>query len=183
MNQKHFMQILSYVAIALIIASCGFKLRGSLDLPPQLQTLYVKSSNPYGDVTKEFTNRLQASGVTVVNTQQDALLTVDILNSSFSSHNTTIGGSEQSQQYTLNYTMNYQVIDPKNNIIYGPLQTNTTQYFSTNTGELLENSDQFDEVKQQMRETLVNQAMYRLSSQNALQAYQNAEGTTQDPAK
>ena len=50
----------------LALASCGFTLRGSANIPPQLQNLVLVSSNENSDIMQELRRALQANKVNIL---------------------------------------------------------------------------------------------------------------------
>jgi outer membrane lipopolysaccharide assembly protein LptE/RlpB len=41
-------QLFIFAFLALCLSSCGFHLRGQVNFPTQLKTLYIDSSQPFG---------------------------------------------------------------------------------------------------------------------------------------
>ncbi len=52
----------------LALTSCGFTLRGSANIPPQLQNLVLVSSDGNSDIMQELRRALQANKVTILDT-------------------------------------------------------------------------------------------------------------------
>ena len=54
------------LVLAVALAGCGFRLRGTYEVPDSLQRLAVSSDNPYGTMTLLLKEQLRTSAVTVV---------------------------------------------------------------------------------------------------------------------
>jgi LPS-assembly lipoprotein len=60
------------LVLAVALAGCGFRLRGTYEVPVSLQQLSVNSENPYGAITLLLKDRLRANGVALIAASQSA---------------------------------------------------------------------------------------------------------------
>ena len=52
--------------VSLTIASCGFALRGSYNLPDEVDKVSLTSFDPYGELTRQMRNALRQNNVLMV---------------------------------------------------------------------------------------------------------------------
>ncbi len=107
--------------LALTASGCGFRLRGALDLPPQLQTVYIKTNRaanmPPSGLEQVLANRLKTNGVDVTTDLKQATAILEILNESESTRTLAASRQGQSRLNTLTYQVNYQVVLPDGKVL------------------------------------------------------------------
>lgn len=102
-----------------MLANCGFHLRGQARLPPELAVTYIKAQrapgSPSGNLAGSLERTLQANGVEVTTDQKAATATLEILQEGLRSRALAAGTQATSttqgqiREYTLTYSVNYQV--------------------------------------------------------------------------
>ncbi len=98
------------VALALILAGCGFHLRGQATLP--YSTLFV--SGPTGiSLTRSLTRVLKSSGVKLVELQQDAEVGLIILSDTREKSILSLSGAGRAQEYELRERVSFRIVTAK----------------------------------------------------------------------
>ena len=169
------MPVFAVTTLALLLTtfaltSCGFHLRGPVTLAPPLHKLYIHTSTPYSPLTKNLTQALRASGVTVTATSKEAITTLDIISETTNEQLLSVGGTQQTRQYNLILTVTFQVLDAAGRTVL-PAQSVTEQRTITiQASQILGGSNETNILYQQMRLAIVNDIMIRLSAENAIKA-------------
>lgn len=106
--------LLIAVLLALLLAGCGFRLRGQAQLPPQMAVTYIRSAPPVGAppsaLVDALSQLLETNGVQVTNDPAQATATLEILEQGIRRRTVATAGSEgQTRQYTLTYNVKYRV--------------------------------------------------------------------------
>lgn len=70
-NARSIHQVAILIALGLCLTACGYRLAGTAELPPQLQSIYLVTSNFNGAQRRELSRSLTAAGATLVE-QADA---------------------------------------------------------------------------------------------------------------
>ena len=99
------------VAAALLLASCGFKLRGEAALP--FDTMYVQA-----DPTSQFAVQLKravaaGSRTTIADTPQEAEVTLQILGELREKNILSLAGTGRVSEFQLRYRVSYRLYDGK----------------------------------------------------------------------
>ncbi len=98
------------LASGLLLSACGFQLRGAMDIPDSLKTLYF-SSNSNHEVARSTRRLLRANGVELTDTAALAPYHLQILSLSTERRATTINRSAKVEEYELRTTLRFQILD------------------------------------------------------------------------
>jgi len=167
------MRIIKSFFILLIIiffTGCGFHLRGAYQLPLQLHVMYLQSTTPYSDFTKQLKTTLAFSKVRLVNNPQQASIILSILQENFSTFQTTVGDSTQTRSYNAVYTVTYNLQNKYGRVIIGPKTVSDSSTITVNQNEILENSNKLNITKQTLIRNLIMKLMFQLSSKDTITA-------------
>ena len=147
-----------------LLTACGFQLRGAMELPPQLHILYLQSNNPYGEFTRALRSSLAISNIKVVDDPTQAPYTLNILTDSLTTHQTSVGGSQQTRDYLATYTVKYDIQTSEGVTLYGPVSVSDQTTITVNENEVLTNSNKLTSAKQTMEQNLLNKMRFQLTS-------------------
>ena len=104
---------LSGILLTLLLAGCGFQLRGQADLPPELAVVYIQSIQgigmPPGILSRRLQTVLVGSGVNVVRDPAQATATITILNEGSVRRAVAADRFDIKRSYFLVYNATYQV--------------------------------------------------------------------------
>jgi len=77
MNPSHIFRAVLFMLMPLLLAACGFHLRGALALPPGLEDIQIKASDPHSGLARALERSLARNKVNVVPvSDQDAYVAV-----------------------------------------------------------------------------------------------------------
>ncbi|NRA55719.1 MAG: hypothetical protein HRU23_16395 [Gammaproteobacteria bacterium] len=97
--------------LSLIIQGCGFKLQGNYQLPNNLKQLKLQSSDQYGELTRLVTTKLRRYQVALID--DPSLPILKLSSDSLTSSTLSLFSSGQVAEYELTYSVNYQLILPR----------------------------------------------------------------------
>lgn len=92
-----------------LLTSCGFHLRGDYLLPDEMQTLYVSSQDPHGELTRFVKSHLKQNDVSLVNKSSANIPELRILKDSLSRRTLSLFENGQVAEYELTYSVRYEV--------------------------------------------------------------------------
>ena len=154
------MKTLAALLCTLILAGCGFQLRGSATLP--FETLYVQA--PVGSQFGTQLRRLVTAGsnTRIVDTAQGADATLVLVNELREKNILSLSGGGRVREYQLRYRMSYRLLD-KNAVEMLPVSEITlVRDFSFNDSEALSKEAEEALLFRDMQSDAVQQLLRRL---------------------
>lgn len=100
---------ISLLLIALICTGCGFKFRGNYLLAPELQNIYVSSSDKHGELTRLVKQHLKMNQVTLATTFNANTPELRILSDKLDRRTLSVFPNGQVAEYELIYAVRYQL--------------------------------------------------------------------------
>lgn len=158
---RYFLVIL----MLLFLVGCGFHWRGQMPLAPALQTVYIKSPDPYGQLTRHLQESLKMSGAHVVDRPEDASTILVIVKEDTTQQLLGINGSQQTRQYNLILTVTFEVTTSSGQPKVPPQVITETRTLTIQADQMLASSNEANNLYQQMRLAIVYKIMSRLASQ------------------
>ncbi len=132
------------------ISSCGYTLRGSLDLPASLNEISVYS-NKYSLLVNSINETLVNSGVNVTNSNNKSLHRIVILSEKFNRRQLSMSISGRVNEYELIYDVQYEINLPNEKNLSDSLILYRDYSFDENN--VMGNSDREDDIKNEMIST------------------------------
>lgn len=166
----------SYANVCLVLISifllsgCGFTLRTTKSLPPQLQQVYYQTDNPYGAFELGFKRALKASSVKML-TAPNTTAPVLRVTSTWSPPSTTTSMSSTSgRTYNLNYTAIVSINDASGKLLLSPQTVSVTRDINLQSNEIVEITPQVEIAKQEMQQELSTKILNVLCAKNTFRA-------------
>lgn len=147
-----------------LLAACGFKLRGNIELPPNLHTLAVVSADPYSDLSLDIKQSLKSAGATVLDTATPGYPTLYLNRERFSEDVLSISGkTAEAQEAMLRLHVSYRLeIDPNQPPIVDTVTV--SQDYSFNPSDALAKTNEREVVLSDMRRHALRQILRRLTA-------------------
>jgi LPS-assembly lipoprotein len=114
-KQKMIRQICAFTAatlLAILLNGCGFNLRGSYLLAPELQTINLSSVDKFGELTRVIKQHLTINDVELVEKTNNSIPQMRILKDSLDRRTLSVFPNGQVAEYELIYTVRYQILIP-----------------------------------------------------------------------
>ncbi|MBL8258809.1 MAG: hypothetical protein JNM60_03230 [Candidatus Competibacteraceae bacterium] len=109
--------------LALLLAGCGFHLRGPVELAPELRVIYVQSQlaigSPPGALSRKLPVVLARNGVAVTRDPAQATAILTILNEGGGRRTMAADRFDVKREYTLVYGAAYDVKRPNGQVLIG----------------------------------------------------------------
>ena len=177
MTDDNIMKILALsklficIVLCVLLSACGFHLRGPVELPPGLNSLYIDSDQPYAPFEQALRTNLEASNINIVNSPSPEAATLKILSRSLTTTLISISTNTLTTQYNITYTINYQLMDRKNNIIIPNASIGSSNTYSANNNQMLGAANQQNALVDTLRANTVFLLMSRLGSKQVREAF------------
>ena len=145
----------------LLLAGCGFQLRGSIDLPPEWQALYLDSASPNSELTSELRNRAAQAGIQWL-PRDEANYIVHLANEQFESRNLTIGANARASEFELEIRTRVRVTDAAGAEVLPDTPFRAVQVIVNDPNQIAGVAEETRLLRNEMRTNLVQQILRKL---------------------
>jgi LPS-assembly lipoprotein len=157
---RHIARRLTILVLALILAACGFHLRGTADLA--FTKLYIKGSS---SISKDLISSLKTNGVTILKEPEEAEMMLDLMSDGQEKRILSLGGTGAVREFELFYRIKFRLRDASSEL-WGPEQMiEARRDFSYLDTELLAKSYEEAMLYEDMRRDATRELMRRLVAQ------------------
>lgn len=149
--------------LTLLLGACGFHLRGQGAFALPFQTLYVKSANDYAPFITELKLTIEANGVQVTDTPEQAQLTLQIVSETSDKQILSLSGGGRVREYRLQYRVSLRAYDQEQRDWLAPEEITMRREFSYDDTQVLAKEQEEALLYQNMRSDAVQQILRRLN--------------------
>ncbi|RUO47793.1 hypothetical protein CWE21_08100 [Pseudidiomarina aquimaris] len=146
------------------LAGCGFQLRGSYQLPPQLQQATIDAPQ-FSEVAEQVRQRFTLAGVDVVETSNTDTTAIEIVRDSLTRRTLSLSASGQVAEYELIYTVDYLLRAP--NKTAKALQVEVFRDYQDDPNFALAKTREREVLVAEMREQAAQQVLRQVIAQLA----------------
>ena len=147
------------VVFVLMLASCGYHLRGAVDLPEQLRKVYlVNASEPLLD---QFSRTIKLSSGDMVNSIDQAGMVVKVLNERMDRRVLTLSNTGKANEFELHYSLDFQLQDAKGAVLAGPEKIDISRDYFNDQQAIIAKSNEEDVIRKEMYRQAVREIIDR----------------------
>ncbi len=161
-NSKQSIYLLLATCYLLLLAGCGFHLRGSDTARVQLPPTYLAGAA--GPLQREVRRYLAVSAVSVVEERQDAQLVIDLIGEDIQRRVLSVGSTGKVQEYEVHYAATYGVQRVDGEVVIARETLDQQRDYTFSEAEVLAKDVEQERLVQDMRRDVVRQMMRRLQS-------------------
>jgi len=141
-------------ALLLLLAGCGFQLRGQADLPPGLSRIFIQTDQPtrafISPLGRALGGSLAANGITIVDNPAEADAVLRILDEDLDRRTIATGPDGSTREFTLNYSVAYTLLGADQTVLLEPDRLTLTRDILYDEAEVLGRSEGEDIVVNDM---------------------------------
>jgi LPS-assembly lipoprotein len=175
-KQAQIPRLILILALLGLLGSCGFRLRGDIEVPPVLKNVNISGIAEFAELHQELKRVLQRSGSEVTAKREQAKSVINITGEEMKKRVLSVDTQGRAAEYELNYQFSFTVIDnagtqsenqeqPVANKILVPSQKiSLTRDFRFDPNNVLATDAEEKQIRLEMVRFAVRQMMRRIRS-------------------
>lgn len=164
---RHTIVLATLLLLGSLLVGCGFHLRGAVDVPESLRTVFVTGENPHSPIVMDVQRSMRASGVKLTSSAAAAPYTVYISSESEEKRSISVDAQAAAAEFQLRHSINFELRDPKGNALVGPDQLIGERVFLNDITNVVGKRDEERLIREEMRRQLAAQIMRRYQALDA----------------
>lgn len=108
------------LAAILFVSSCGYHIRGAIDLPEEMKNIYVENAS--AELLAGFRETLQFSSGNLVASPEQAGIIVNVIDEDMDRRVLSLTATGKANEYKLDYLLDFELLDAERGILM-PKQT------------------------------------------------------------
>jgi LPS-assembly lipoprotein len=99
------------LVMALLVSACGYHLRGALELPENMKSVYVEGGS--APLLEQFKRVMKSSSAQLSDSRKNAGIVVKIFNENFDRRVLSLSSRGKSNEFELSYRLDYEFANAK----------------------------------------------------------------------
>lgn len=161
---KRYLSNSVVIVTLLIIAGCGFHLRGAVNLPESIKTMYVQGLNLQRGVGLTLKRHLTSNGIVIVEDYQKGNAVLDILENKYERRVLSVGSSAKVSEYELYGRITFKVTDGSGAVLAEEQSVEAQKDYQFNQDEVLGSGEEESVLREDLEQRLVRSIMRRLEA-------------------
>lgn len=150
--------------LAVLLAGCGFHLRGSADLPAEMAVTWIKGNRPFGTLADDFSAALRLRGLRVTDRERDATAVLHIIEDATEKDVLSVDINGNVLEYEIRQRIRFEVLTPGNVPVVMPQTVTLSRDYIFSSTDVLGKQREEQVVRATLQENLVNLAMLRIAA-------------------
>lgn len=155
------MRFIYHLILSLALVSCGYSMRGNINLPDDIRTISL-TSEFYSPLLISITDNLKNSDFNVTDSKNKNLYRINILSESFKRRQLSINASGRVNEYEIIYDLSFEISPPN---MKSDVETITLyRDYSFDENNIMGNSDREQQIRKEMVATSATLIYNRLNA-------------------
>lgn len=160
---KPHLGVIFLLLVLLLSSACGFRLRGFIELPQDLQPLYISSQGDASNLAATLARQLEQSGVSISKALAPSRLRLDLQDLS-SSQRQLVFGQREEFELTLQITASARDSNGEDLFTHQVFKTFRHYSYNRNNDSLLTRDSLHKELLRSMEDDLIRQLTLRIQA-------------------
>ena len=150
------------VAVFLLIAGCGFQLRGAVTVPPEMSRTFIETDDRHSLFYRGLRASLRTAGVEIVDSPVDATATFSIASDNTNQRVLSVSARNVPTEYEVYYTVVYGVATRERSLL--PLRSQTlTRDYTWDETRVLGKEKEEQVLREAIVDDLIRIVLFQLS--------------------
>ncbi|MBT4521171.1 MAG: hypothetical protein HOC23_14305 [Halieaceae bacterium] len=150
-------------ALTCLVSACGFQLRGTggTGLPEEWKSMYLATSSPNSELSRELSSNFSANGILWVDSDQ-ANFTLNLGPERFNQRNLSINSQARASEFELSLTAEFSVLNAGRIPVIENSTASVVKQMENDPRNVVGKAEEIRILKDEMRTELVQQIMRRI---------------------
>lgn len=149
----------------LMLAGCGFQLRGEASVPDSLKTLYIQGINTQQDTLGlQLKRALIRNGITVVDDYQEGAAIFTVLENRYDRRVLSVASNATVREFELDAWVIFKVTDDKGNELSDVQRVEASRDYQFDRNQILAMDEQERVLREDLNKQMVQSILRRLSA-------------------
>lgn len=154
----------AFIALLLVvIAGCGFHLRGSADLSPTLKTMYIQGADIQQDFGLALKRALVANDITVLTDYQEGSAVLTVLENKTERRVLSVGADAKASEYGLHGIVRFKLSDAQGQVLIENQTVEAQRDYQFDQDQVLASGNEERALREQLNQQLAQSVLRRLS--------------------
>lgn len=150
------------IVVFLLLAGCGFQLRGAVTVPPEMSRTFIETDDRHSLFYRELRDRLRTAGVEIVDSPVDATATFSIASDNTNQRVLSVSARNVPTEYEVYYTVVYGVVTRERPLL--PLRSQTlTRDYTWDESRVLGKEKEEQVLREAIVDDLIRIVLFQLS--------------------
>ena len=149
--------------LLLLVAGCGFHLRGAAVIPESLKTMYIQGIDLHTDLGRELKRSLESNGVNIADDYSQGTAVLSILENKYDRRVLSVGSDAKVSEYTLYGRVKFKVSDGDGVILAEEQTVEAMRDFQFDQTQVLGKGNEEELLREDLNRQLVGGILRRLS--------------------
>jgi LPS-assembly lipoprotein len=159
---KKFQLLVIAITALTILSSCGWRLRGTLTLPENLNSVYIVNQTSSTDLDEELERLLSNNDVTIAESMSIAQLIITLEEFEEKSRTASLSSAGRTNEYELTSEVIYNIKDQLGNELIPTSEANVIRTYQYDENNVIAAGNEQRLLQQEIRRELAQQILGRL---------------------
>lgn len=155
---------LAALALVLMLAGCGFQLRGAANLPEEMATTWVDVRDPTSAFARELELLLRGNGVELADGPGQGVAELRITRERITRRALSISGDARVREFELVFDLQFTLVDDAGKVLLGPESLRLERDFRFDEQEILGATTEEELLREELRRAMAATLIRRLEA-------------------